>query len=76
VGEGTDSQLNPYLLFTVKVVVLYTVIQFLDQENLHGNLKFPIQNERERPAAAKGKPEATIRKIRKEAKTASISREN
>jgi hypothetical protein len=52
-----------------------TVIQFSDQKKLGGNLKFPIENARKCAAAERGKLEATIGKIRKEANIASIGKE-
>jgi hypothetical protein len=56
--------------------VINKVIQFFDQEKSSGNLKLPIENVTKRAAAAAmGKSEATICKIRKEATMASLGRE-
>jgi phosphatidate phosphatase PAH1 len=51
------------------------VIQFFDQEKTNGNLKLPTENATEHAAAATGKSEAIICKIRKEATMASIGGE-
>jgi hypothetical protein len=55
--------------------IINRVIQFFDQEKSRGNFKLPIENATKRVAAATGKSEATICKIRKEAAMASIGGE-
>jgi hypothetical protein len=45
--------------------IINKVLQFFDQEKSSGNLKLPIESATKRAAAATGKSEATICKIRK-----------
>jgi hypothetical protein len=55
--------------------IMNKVMQVFYQEKSHGNLKFPIENATKHAAAAMGKSEASVYKIRKEANMASISGE-